>query len=601
MNKFFLFFIFVFIQFICHSQEIKFIGSLSKKKVSINEPFQLTYTINLKANGFVGPDLSSFRIFNGPNQSFSYSSSNGSITERLTYSYTLIGVKAGKYKINPASIGIGNGKLKSNYLEVEVTNNSYNASGNNNLNDESQKSGQNKSNQNVFINAYLSKTNVFIGEPVSLTYKVFSKYPLSSFSDLVIPSFNGFYSEEIQMDKQYQTSNENVNGVSYFTFELKKYILIPQKSGKLEIPSIESTIQVKEKSVPKDIFEQLFGGGYRDVQVKTKSKEQSIVVNPLPTSGKPENFNGAVGNYEYSISPDKKNLLTGEAFNLKILIKGKGNIKLIENPDLKIPEELELYSPQTKDNININSSGMSGSRLFEYMIIPRAVGLFKLENLSFSFFDPAKKIYETISIPPIEIDVQKGSEEENIPNKKLNQINKNNITGDIRLNNKPNTIFVNIRDGNFYFNSPYFILIGLIPFFILFGFLLIRKFKRTQILNKNKQHQKEAFNHAAKRIKSAEKFIVSGNEEHFIDEISKAIEEYIFNKFGLNPSEITADKIGYLFTERNIERETSEDFFILMESCQQAKFGKFFNTESRDLMNESIRVLSEIEKKITAG
>lgn len=578
-------------------QEVKFTGSSSKNKVQVGEVFRITYDINVNSNGFIGPNLSPFNVYNGPNQNFSFNSVNGRITQSLSFYYTLAGTKEGKFTIAPASISVGNAKLKSNSIEIEVVKASKQSAGNNSGNNTSSVNRENSNNQNLFIKAEISKTSAFIGEPLTVAYKVYCRYSMASFSDVKIPSFNGFYSEEIPLNKQNQSSTEIINGVQYITAEIKKTLIIPQKSGKLEIPSLDATLLVKEKIAPRDLWEQMMGGSYRDLEIKIKSTPLSINVLPLPESGKPDNFKGAVGQYKYAIITDEKKLKVGEPFTIAINISGKGNLKLIENQELKLPSEFEIYPPKTGDKITVNMSGMYGSRNFEYLVIPRSSGRYKLSDLSFSFFDPSGRSYQNIKIPEILLDVMP------TPGISGNEIRKDksgekiNPESNILFDEKKNIHFV-ATNQNAFFLSPIFFLVASIPFILIIIFIIMKRVKKMQSKNQGNLKHREALSFAFKGLKHAEIFLKNTDSISFFNSLSNVVNDYLASKFYLHKNELSKEIISKNLKEKNISEKTLHDFLTLIKSIEMARFTPYSNIQADELMQETKRLIIEIENKL---
>jgi hypothetical protein len=259
---------------------------------------------------------------------------NGAVSQSLTYYYILAAKKEGKFSIKPAVLSVANGRVKSNEIPIDVIKgNPQQSSQTQGKNQSGNQSASSNTGDKLFIKAFLNKSSVYLGEQVTVTYKIFSKYGQINFSDLKFPTFNGFYTEEVPMSKNDKLEVENYNGSQYYTAELKRTLLFPQKSGKLEVPSLDATCNVREKVQSQNFFEQFMGGGYRDVQVKVQSQDQTITVLPHPDAAKPADFKGAVGEFTIKAEVDKTKVRSGDPVNLKFTISGKGNI--IFPPDFK--------------------------------------------------------------------------------------------------------------------------------------------------------------------------------------------------------------------------------------------------------------------------
>ena len=368
-----------------NGQEISFKASVSNSQISLGERFRLTYTVNANASGFEQPDLSAFNVYSGPNQGSNVQIINGSFSQTISYYYILAPKSEGTFTIGPAVIRIGNGRIKSNEVTITVSKGSASQQSQGQKNN-NQTANSSNAGDNLFIKAIVNKSDVSLSEAVSVTYKIYSKYSQINFSDLRFPTFNGFYTEEIPMNKNDKLEVEQYNGSNWYTAELKRTLLFPQKSGSLEIPSLEATCLVRERAQAQSFFDQFFGGGYKDIEVKVKSKPHKLNVKSHPTTGKPADFHGAVGKFDLSATVDKENVKSGDAITFNFEISGNGNLKLIEAPEFTFPSEFESYEPQVKDNIKVSSAGMSGSRVFSYLLIPRAGGEYSLGPFTYSYF-----------------------------------------------------------------------------------------------------------------------------------------------------------------------------------------------------------------------
>ncbi|MDO8627760.1 MAG: BatD family protein, partial [Candidatus Diapherotrites archaeon] len=395
----------------------KFTASVNKNKVAAGEVFQLDFTINASGKSFSPPSFSDFTIYSGPNQSTSMQIINGSMSQSITLSYYLAAKKEGTFTIGSASITVGNNTLQSNAVTIEAvkSGNTQQAQTQSQGGTQDKTSGK-ASSENIFAKTSVSKSKVYAGEQIIITHKVYTRMNLKGFQDVKFPSYNGFWAQEVGRNTQYEVTTENVNGVPYNVVEIKKAFLFAQRSGKIEIEPMEVECVVREKSGKRnDPFEQFFGhdpffrfDSYKDVLYTVKSNAVTIEVIPLPEANKPADFPGAVGNFSMNATIDKDKIKANEGVNLKITISGKGNLKLIDSPKMNFPDEIESYDPKTNENISVNESGVSGSKTFEYLLIPRHEGIYKIQSWNFNYFDAEKKMYVALPSKEFTITVEKG-------------------------------------------------------------------------------------------------------------------------------------------------------------------------------------------------
>ncbi len=598
MKRIFILGLLLHVALISLGQEVRFSGSVSKPKVAVGEQFRLTYSINTTASGFSGPDLSAFDVYSGPNQTTSMQIINGAVTQNLSYYYILAPKKEGRFSLAPAVILVANGRVKSNEISIEVSkgNPNQNQPGQSNRggNQASQPSTANTADK-LFIKAIVSKSSVYLGEQFSVTYKIYSKYGQINFSDLKFPTFNGFYTEEIPMSKNDKLEVENYNGSQYYAAELKKTLLFPQKSGKLDIPGLDATCLVREKVNSQNFFDQFLGGGYRDVQVKVQSQPMSITVNPHPATARPAEFNGAVGEFSVTAEVDKNKVKSGDPVNLKFTVSGKGNLKLLEAPALTFPAEFEAYDPQTKDNVRIAESGMNGSRSFEYLLIPRAGGEYFLGPFSYSFFSPAKRSYQTITIPRIIVNVEKTAGDQTFSNRSGTASSPKQLATDIRFNKKRTHDFEPVASKPFFLSGGFFALTSLPPLSLLV-LLFLRKRKADRTANSGLYRMKEAGSMAQKRMKRADELLKANNKEAFYEEVYHALYGYLSDKLQMPSAELSRPNIRQELLSRNVPEADLDELLRLLDSCEFARFAPGADSGMNQVFAECVTLLTRTEK-----
>lgn len=600
--KHIIFIFWLFFHQLLSSQNLSFTAMVSSNKVQVGENFQITFSLNNSGTNFKFPNLNKdFDVLSGPNPSNSISIINGNYSQTISYSFVIAAKKEGKYTIGPASVMVGNQKLETKPITIEVSKGANNNASGQNQGQVQENQSANISSDDLFIKSTLNKSKSYLGEQVTLVQKVYSKVNLIGFQDVKFPAYNGVWAQNEENNKQIELKIENLNGVSYYVAEISTTYLFPQHVGKITIDPTEVICIVRRqvKRAPRNIIEQFFGGGgYEDVSYKIKSRPVSIDVSEFPEQGKPENFNGAVGNYSYKTEVSKQQMKANESFNLKITISGSGNLKLTEAPKLNLPESFEVYDPKINEKINV-SGGVSGTKIYDYLIIPRESGDFKLNELSFSYFDPAKKQYINIPSPEINIHVLPGDENSSAkiitPNKKEVGQKENDIryikTGDLNLKKNEDEFFSSL--------THYLILMSGI---ILFS---IGIYYRQQHLKAGSDivssRQRKAAKMARKQLISAEKHMKANQKELFFDEVLSALNRYVSYKLNIPVADLSKENIKQHLSNRSIQNETLSKLIETIDTCEYAKYAPgAVNGDLKTVYNNTVQLITDIEEELKA-
>lgn len=577
----------------------KFTAAVSKNKVAVGEAFQVQFSLSGPGSGMKLPNLSDFDVLQGPFQSSSTSITNGSVTQSTSITYVIGAKKEGKFTIGPATVNSNGTTLQSNPITIEAVKGSGNTGNQGSANNgQGVTPGSANSSDNVFVKALVNKSKVYVGEEVAVTFKLYFRVDILNLNVTAMPSFDGFF---LQDAKQNQNQvNETVDGVTYAVTEIKRTFAIPQHAGKLSIDPLEVECVVRQRSNkrPTSLIEQMMGGGFENVSFKTKSKPVSIDVLPLPEAGKPAGFTGAVGDYSYKVELSKDKVKANEAVNLLITLSGKGNIKLVEAPKVAFPEDFETYDPKVKENISVGA-GVGGSKTFDYLMIPRHEGNYKINNLDFTFFNPAKNEYVTIPSPELSIHVDKGDAGSASANvySPANKTDVRELGTDIRY---IETSDLHLADkDDYFFNSGGF-WAGLIsPFFAFFGFIFYRR--RTIEQNKDAVAVKsrKATKMAKKRLSAAEEHLRSANKELFYLEISQALYGYISDKLNIAGADINKETIAGLLKSRSVSEATTAQLISTLDNCEYARYAP--SAVSGDLnmiYTNTVELITKIENEI---
>ncbi|MEG2666813.1 MAG: BatD family protein, partial [Bacteroidales bacterium] len=416
-------------QFPSWSQDnnIQFTASYPSE-VAANEPFDVVFSINAPhSKDFKAPGFRGFNILFGPAQSQSSSMQfiNGVSSQSfaLSYSYRLQAPTPGDFRFDPATIVVDGKKYATPSIRIKVSSSKSsssrsngNGSASNNRNSESTASSATISNKDLFIRSSINKSNPYLGEEIILTYRIYTAVPVEQYNIYKTPSNKGFWAEELKLNNHEQKT-EIINNRRYIFADIRKVALFGQETGNLTLEpmEIEALAQVQ---APRrggsgsifDIFDDPFFDPVQYVKKNLRSEAIHIKVKPLPTEGKPASFNGLVGNYKVSFSYDQeKEIRSNEAISFKFKVIGKGNIELVQQPNLLFPPDFDVYEPKITHQKNISESGINGTTQYEYIVVPRNPGVYKINAFDFSFFNPQSAKYETITIPEIVLNVKQGN------------------------------------------------------------------------------------------------------------------------------------------------------------------------------------------------
>ena len=584
----------------------KFTASASKTKVSVGETFQITFTLNANGANFKMPALNEFDVYSGPNQSTSMSFVNGAMSQSITLAYIVAAKKEGKITIAPAAVIVNGASVQSNSILIEAVKGAAPNTQNQGNANQQQKNATAPASEdvgdNLFVKTTVNKTKVYQGEQITVTHKVYTRYQLRGFQDIKFPDYTGFWSQDVPSNnQQIQIANENIDGVVYYVAELKKTYLFPQRSGKLQIEPMKAEVVVRKQSnrKPRDVFDQFFGGGFEDATYSVKSKPITIDVTPLPEANKPAGFAGAVGDYSFKAEISKDKVKANDAINLVISLTGKGNIKLIDPLKINFPEDFETYDAKTKENITSGATGVSGSKSFDYLIIPRHEGDYKIEGINFSYFDPEKKQYITLPSPEFKIHVDKGKDGDATASV-FNPRSKEDVKvlgNDIRYI-KTNNIHLQPKE-NYFFGSILFYTGLISPFVIFFLFVFIRRKRIEQNKDVATVKSRKATKMAKKQLLLAEKHLKSNSKELFYIEIFKALYGYISDKLSIPVANLNKEHISETLKNKSVNDVTIQQLINTLDNCEYARYApSAVSGDLKGIYDSTVELITKIENEI---
>lgn len=593
-----------------YGQDIVFTAS-AKETVAVGEQFRLIFSVNAQGSGFKAPALKDFSILNGPQQSQSSNMQihNGQITKTVEFSYTYIlqATREGTFTIPAASINVDGKSHQSNQITIKVTKGS--SSPGQQPQSTSPQKGAEVTAKDLFIKATASKSNPYQGEQIVVTYRLYTRVPVAEYSITRSPTTAGFWLQDLlKDDRKLNQYRETIGGQEYVVAEIKKDAMFAQRSGTLTIEPLEIDVlaQIQRKATRKTFNDPFFdnffndsflGSTYQNVRKTIRSNEIKITAKALPVQNRPGNFTGGVGQFNVNASIDREQLKTNEALTLRFSISGKGNIKLVEKPEVTFPSDFEVYDPRTTDDITATTTGIAGTRNFEYLIIPRNPGKFKIKPISFSYFDLSSQSYKTITTQGFDIIVEKGigmqSEGTSTTNKEDIVI----LSSDIRYikTGKINLLPVD----EFLFGSLTFIfLLIAVPILFLVFLIIWRKElakRRNVVFMKNKK----ATGIARKRLKLAERYLKQGKDENFWAETSNALWGYMSDKFNIPRAALSMDSVNEALMAKGVKELLIASFIDVLHNCEYARFAPGNKAQAMDkIYHQAIEVITQTEEEL---
>lgn len=572
--------------------------------VVVGDQFRLSYTVTTqKVKDFRAPSIKGFDVLMGPSRSQQSSTQivNGNVTSTssITFTYILMANTAGEYTIGGASIVADGNQMVSNSVKIKVLPQDQNSNGGQGGSSAHSSSGTSVSDQDLFITATASKTNVFEQEAFVLTYKIYTRESNLQLNNAKLPDFKGFHSQEIEMTTNARWTPEHYRGRNYYTTVYRQFVLFPQQSGKLYIDPAQFQMTIGKPVQSDDPFDAFFNGGSNVIEIKKSIATPKIAINvsPLP-AGKPADFSGGVGEFTVSSSINSQELKTNDAITIKLVISGTGNLKLISNPEIKFPEDFEVYDPKVDNQVRLTREGLTGNRVIEYLAIPRHAGTYKIPGVSFSYFDIRSKSYQTLKTEEYVVNIEKGAG--NADQVIANFTNKEDLKvlgEDIRYI-KQNEVTLQPK-GSFFYGSMSYWLFYIIPALAFIIFFIIYRKQAAENANVAKVRTKKANKVATKRMKLAGKLLSENKKDAFYDEVLKALWGYISDKLNIPVSRLSKDNIEEKLRNHGVSEELIKDFLNALNDCEFARFAPGDESQAMDkVYASSIEVISKMENSI---
>lgn len=585
--------------------QVKFYATINANRASMGTTLQVNFVVeNAGGRSFTPPAFKDFDVVGGPSTSQSFQYINGSMSQSRSWSYYIQPKREGLLTVEAAKIEVDGSMMATNELKIQVSGGS-NPPAASNQSGQSGASAQSKvspadTRDDVFMRVITNKTQAYVGEPVAVTFRL---YTAKAIFDVQFPkaaSFNGFWKYDLPQPQNPQWENEVLNGKRYKAVNVQQVILFPQKEGNGDITPIEMEAVVQEyvNRPPRDIFEEMFGvQEVRNVPVKIQSKKTTINVLTLPAAGRPDNYKGLVGKFTMEASIDKQEGKTDDPITLKIKVSGSGNFEAMENPAPELPADLEAYDPNIKENLSPSNSTVSGSKSFEYLIIPRAPGEYKIPPIQLSFFNPETKQYQSLSSKEFVLKItgessRPASAQNTGSGKESVKLLKEDIRF-IRMKNVPEA-----RSEAFAGSTLYYSLLGS-PFLLFLILLFVKKQVDDRQLDVTGMRKRTASKVAIKRLAGAKVFMEKRDRTAFFQEVNRALHAYLGNRLLIDTADLSFDHIKEKLVEHQATEETCKRVYLLMEQCNIALFSPSSGEgEMNNSYQEALAVITELENTL---
>ena len=583
--KFYISFIILFTSQLMLGQ-IDFKTSVSKNKLGLNQKFKIEFTVNKQgADNFKAPAFSNFEIIGGPSSSVNQSWINGKTSYTQSYIYVVQPKKIGDLIIGSATIEYKGKIFKSDPVKITVTeeveipkdvNDPYYIA-----------------QQNLHLVAEVSKLNPFVGEGIYVVYKLFVSRNISVNDWRVTesPEYNSFWNQDIEV-KNLKARNGKYNGEDYRYLELKRAILIPQKSGKLVINPMKMDFSVGVPTGRGDFFGNMIT---KNINFSTASAVRVVNAQGLPEAGKPLGFTGAVGEFEFEVSLDKNTLKANDAAQIKVEVSGRGNLKLFEAPKITTPPELEVYTPEHEEEIATSLVGLRGRITDFYTVVPQYKGKYKIPEVTFSYFNPKEKKYRSITSDAVIVNVTEGKEN---PSRNNASTSKQDIV--VASDNNFRYIALDTdfqpKVKKIFLKSQLFYMLLFLPFLAIPIGLFIGKRRADRASDVQGNKIRKADRLARRYLSQAKKQL--GKREAFYIALEKALHNFLKAKLQLETSDISKEKIVSLLQERDVDKSIIDEFIEVLDDCDFARYTPTTDHMMKNEFEKAKMVIAQLDRKL---
>ena len=568
--------------------QVSFEAKVSKKRLGLNERLRIDFEMNENGDNFNPPNFINFHVVSGPQQSVSRSWVNGVQSFSKTYTYFLTPKKKGKIVLGQAEVNINGEIYKTSPIEIEIISAVEKPNDPNNT--------DNIIDGNIHLVAEISKNNPYLNEGITVTYKLYFRNPISisDVQELESPSYGDFWSHLIKIGRAEINMRGSYKGEPYNEVIWRKAVLYPQKTGKLILEPLTLNLSLNLPSNRKDLFGRRI---LTQAQKMITTGKDIIRVKGLPQNNKPDNFSGAVGEFDFDVILNKNALKATESFQVKIKVKGKGNLKLFNLPPINVPNTLEVYEPEHEENIQITVSGMEGFIEDNYTIVPEYQGKYPIPPVKFTYFNPQTALYKTLNSQDLLVDVfdgpQAGSKRANTVVSESKQIieTSENAFRFIKLN----TELTPVNKKIFWMSNRFWILLFTPLLLIITAYLFkFFVFEKTEDAITSKQRKAQYL--AKKYLSSAKK--VFHNQILFYEALERALHNYLKAKLKIETTELSKSKIEILLLDKKVKKQTALDYVSVIENCELARYAPGSSVNIQSDFEKASRLIATIDKQL---
>lgn len=587
--------------------------------VAVGEPFRVEFTSTEEIKDFIAPSFEGFNVIAGPTVSTSSNIEyiNGTLnrSQQFTYTYVLVAESEGNSQIGAATATIGGKDLSTNVLPIEVAKErgSGAAAGANQGSQRSQgsqgttsrSSQSNIASDDILLRTVVSRRSVYVGEPILVQLKLYSRASVSGINGAKLAAFNGFWNQELPVAGTIDMNRETYNDKIYDVGVIKEFLVFPQKSGELEIEQMSLDIVVAvvvESPRGNSMFDNFFGMSQQvtNVSKTVKTTPIKIEAKALP-SGAPASFNGAVGSYTISGNINQDKMSANGSNAISLTVSGKGNFPLVGTPIIDLPGSFELYPTKTTDNYNTNTTNIQGSKTFEFPFIARAEGEYDLNPIEFTFFDPSKGSYTTLSTVRFKLEVLK-----DVTGSSANSggiISGGASKEDLKILGK-DIRFIKLgdhelRDKNNFFIASWIYLVLLLLITTIFAGSIVYMNKRIKELRDTvKQKNKKANKVALSRLKRARKFKDDKMDSEFYSEMLRALSGYVGDKLNIEVARLSKDTIREEMLSKDVSTEDIDQLLSTISDCEFAQYAPMTDVNMSDVYNNTLQLIGRLESKL---
>ncbi len=570
--------------------------------VGLGQQFTLNVQLSGKNAGSADPelpDVSSFAVYLGSGSSQNIQFINGKMSVSKTLSYHFQANAVGKYEIGSVKVNQKDKVYQSNPIPIEIQQTAAAQSPSRPNNQVVQGTGTAES--DLFLRVNISKKKVYQNEPVILTYKLYTRVNVSSFGYNKIPATAGFWTEEFPLPQQPQTYNEVLEGKRYTVAVLKKMAVFPMSAGTKTIDPMAIDCEVRAAQRSRDMFDDFFNDPFfgRTVKQTIQCKPVQIEVLPLPEEGKPASFSGIVGQFTVTGTVDKTAAKTNEAISYKFSIEGTGNLRTLPEPSIQFSSDFEVYPPKITDHVDRQGDVISGSKTYEYVLVPRTPGLQKIKPVELTYFDPSAKKYKTAKTRELTINVSKGDETFSVAHTGLSKEEVKLIGRDIRFIKTGTPRFQ--KPGKRFNQNILFWLILVLPLLFTGGAVGVRGHLDRLEGDVAYARRRMASPAARKNLSKARSLLRQESQKEFYAEVDRALTGYLGNRLNIAEAGMISEEVKTLLRKRSVRDETIHTFFDCLKTCDMKRFAPLESdeTEMKTVLKQAEQAITSIDRELS--